>query len=327
MLYTKNFHPKLGKNPVIAVLPDIQNYTGGGGIYFPYLQKSIEWLRHAKDNLNIDLLLQVGDLTNRNQPDEWVRARSAFARLDGHLPYVLAIGNHDLGDNEIGENRHTRFNEHFNLRQNTLNINGHLESYATGSLENRLCRHRIGREDWLILVLEFGPREGVLTWADAMLKKHAGKPTLLLTHEYIDQLSYCEFGEVRHSTPDTYNSPHCYKLAELPGGAACGENVWERLVLPHSQIRTVVNGHYRPFQRDLTTGESLPVAGLAEAHRTDVRPDGTKVSQFLFNAQWEINGGNGWMLFLEILPSKQVIARKYSPLTQAQVGNAPPISV
>lgn len=304
----------INSKSIIAVLPDLQNYTGSGGLHFSVLTETIQWLLDSANTLNIELVLQVGDLSDANKPDEWERAREAFSILDGHLPYALTVGNHDLGISEIGGSRDTYLNDYFKIEQNPLNKAAQLDTWQPGKLENSAARHRLAGEDWLILALEFGPRAEVLMWAESVLSQYSHLPTILLTHEFIDQLSLLQHGQALRSGTKTYNNPYYYPLANLPGGAACGEEVWERLVLPHSQIRAVVNGHYRPFAYDDFTGKIIPVSGLAEAHRSDFRPDDSCVDQYLFNAQWGVRGGNGWMLFLEMYPGREFVARKFSPL-------------
>jgi len=312
----------------IAVLPDIQNYTGHDGRHFEVLLETIDWLVAERARLGLALVLQLGDLTDRNRPDEWRRAREAFRRLDGRLPYVFTVGNHDLGRDCVGGSRDTDLNRHFALEQNPLNQANHIASWRADQLENRAQRVTLAGLDWLVLALEFGPREEVVDWADRVLARHRDHPTLLLTHEFVDQLSLVETGEVRRSTPDTFNSPACYPLAFEPGGASCGEDLWRRLVRPHPQVHAVLNGHYRPFALD-PRGGSIPVPGLAEAHRRDTRGDGRVVEQIMFNAQWERRGGDGWLLLLEVSSGASIRATKFSPVRARKRGKlaSPPASI
>ncbi len=109
------------RTKTVVVLPDLQNYTGRGGQHFDVLMEMMEWIIAERHNFGIELVIQVGDLTNRDHPDEWRRAREAFRPLNCVLPYVLTVGNHDLGGGVIGASRETRLNEYFFLRQNPLN--------------------------------------------------------------------------------------------------------------------------------------------------------------------------------------------------------------
>ena len=279
------------------LLPDLQNYTNDEA-NFEFLRETLNWIVTHRVEERIQMVLQVGDLTDQNQPNQWQRAKSAFEILDGKVPYALTVGNHDLGTLEIGENRSTLLNKYLSPADNPLNRNQFVAFYEDQRLENTASVFHLGSEDWLVLALEFGPRQPVVEWAHNVLSQHADKPTILLTHEYIDQLSQVSSGQVRRSYPETYNSPYNYGIAHEAGGVHCGQELWKTLVEPHSQIYLTVNGHYRPFQRD-AKGNILPVPGVAEAKRTDERVDGTLVHQHFFNAQWAPNGGDGWIQILE----------------------------
>lgn len=300
----------------VALLPDLQNYTGYGE-NVRYLHDMLEWIIAEKDRLGIRLVLQVGDLTNRNEEKEWQRARAAFRLLDGKLPYVLTVGNHDLGRGSVGASRWTRLNDFMRPGDNPINASAFVAFHREGCLENTASVFDIEGREWLILALEFGPRDDVLTWAQTVLGSHPDKPVILVTHEFIDQLSYIETGLALHSGPNTHNSPLLYGLASETGGANCGVDVWERLVEPNSQIRLVVNGHYRPYQRD-SDGKIIPVDDIAETSRVDRRRDGSVVHQQLFNAQWAPNGGDGWLYLMrfdsagQIRTGKSLSARRSS---------------
>ncbi len=282
----------------VVVLPDLQNYTGRRGRYLHVLEDTMAWIIRERKRLGIELVVQVGDLTDSNKTDEWKRARRAFSVLDGVLPYVVTVGNHDLGFGTAGSSRSTFLNKHFHLADNPLNKQCLVEAWREGCLENTASVVTLGRKDWLILALEFGPREGVLRWANKVLRDYPDHPTLIVTHEYIDQLSLLRTGRVQHSRPETYNSPYAYGLASDYGGVNCGEEIWMKLVAAHPQVRAVVCGHHRPFKRNWFSGRCRPVAGLASAHRIDYRPDGSRVDQLMFNAQWAERGGDGWVMLL-----------------------------
>jgi len=283
----------------IAVLPDLQNYTGHQGRHFPVLLETVDWILAERERLGIELVVQVGDLTDRNSPSEWRRARKAFSRFDGVLPYIVTVGNHDLGLSQVGGNRFTFLNQHFRSHDNLLNQRLLVETCHPGQLENSASLVRLGRRDWLILALEFGPREPVVAWADRVLQRHAKHPTLIVTHEYIDQLSKLQHGRVMRSQPESRNSPYVYGLAGAAGGVNCGEELWSKLVAPHSQVAGVVNGHYQPFKRNWISGRISPTRGVVSSHRSDFRADGSRVDQWMFNAQWAPRGGDGWLMLLQ----------------------------
>ncbi|HVG41627.1 MAG TPA: metallophosphoesterase, partial [Chitinophagaceae bacterium] len=76
----------------IVLLPDTQTYAEK----FPHiLDSQVNWI--VKNAKNIDFVLQQGDLTQNNNDKEWLVVQSAFNKLNNKVPYVLALGNHDMG--------------------------------------------------------------------------------------------------------------------------------------------------------------------------------------------------------------------------------------
>ncbi len=76
----------------IAVLPDTQNYSEK----YPeqYLAQT-NWIVESCKRRNIACVLHLGDITNRNSPEEWKVATKAMSQLDGVVPYFMVPGNHD----------------------------------------------------------------------------------------------------------------------------------------------------------------------------------------------------------------------------------------
>ena len=76
----------------IVLMPDTQNYAETHPDIF---NSQTEWIAAQCDS--IAFVLQQGDITNRNAESQWKVAVEAMSRLDGKVPYVMAVGNHDLG--------------------------------------------------------------------------------------------------------------------------------------------------------------------------------------------------------------------------------------
>ena len=95
----------------IVLLPDTQYYAEK---YPEVLDSQISWImQNAKE---IDFVLQQGDLTQNNNDKEWEIVQKAFNKLDNVIPYVLAVGNHDMGSTagKFADVRNTTlFNQYF----------------------------------------------------------------------------------------------------------------------------------------------------------------------------------------------------------------------
>ncbi|GHC65466.1 serine/threonine protein phosphatase [Roseibacillus persicicus] len=309
------------KSWTIAIIPDTQYYVRDreDAKLFTELTK---WLTDNQQTYNIRLALHVGDIVDANDEDQWKRAKSSLSLFDGKMPYILAVGNHDLGKNS--SDRSTLLNDYFSLRDNPLNEEIFGGSFEEGRLENAYYHFQHGDRDYLIFSLEFGPRKEVVAWANQVASQHRDQSFILLTHEFIDQEStlFSEDQRPRHTTPTTKNSPYSYGIAK-EGNVHCGEELWEALVSKHSNFEFVFNGHYKAFRKvDSHSDEVEMVRELAATHRSDNYPDGRKVHQMLFNAQWAPRGGEGWVRLLEFLPDgKTVKAWTVSPYLARTAGD------
>src|SRR5690606_35493999 len=108
--------------------------------------------------------LHVGDIVDANNETQWERAKESMKVLDGKVPYVLAVGNHDLGKNS--SDRSTMLNDYFEISDNRLNKRIFGGAFEEDHLENAWYQFRYGGRDFIILSLAFGPRKEVVAWAE-----------------------------------------------------------------------------------------------------------------------------------------------------------------
>jgi hypothetical protein len=311
-----------GKSWCIAVIPDTQYYVRKAEDA-PLFTEITRWLAEHRVKYNIRLALHVGDIVDANTPEQWQRAKESLSVLDGKIPYVLAVGNHDLGKN--ASDRSTLLNDYFKLADNPLNERIFGGSFEKGRLENAWYRFSHGGRDYVIYSLEFGPRKEVVAWANEVAAKHEKQRAILVTHEFIDQEStlFSDDGLPRRTVAKTQNSPHSYGIGKH-GDVHGGEQLWDAFVSKHPNIEFVVNGHYKPFERVKPGSDELRwVAGPAISRRTDLHPDDRPVHQMLFNTQWSPRGGEGWVRLLEFLPDgKTVKVWTISPYLERTKGEA-----
>ncbi len=88
----------------MAVLPDTQYYCES---YPQHFYNQTKWIVDNAERQNIKFVLHLGDITNRNTPEQWQVAQRAITALDGHVPYALVAGNHDYGPGGNSANRDT----------------------------------------------------------------------------------------------------------------------------------------------------------------------------------------------------------------------------
>ena len=182
-----------GANPpapgsfTLVHLPDTQDYAQ----YHPNIQNAQnQWIIDNITTHNIKYVLHTGDLTNNNVVSEMDNALAAMSMLDGIIPYAISTGNHDYGSN--GSNRNALFN---NSSSNPLPYFGTGTPYATqvsiggffepDQTDNSYHFFTAGGRDWMLLALEFGPREQVIPWANQILDNYPDHTVILMVHAYV----------------------------------------------------------------------------------------------------------------------------------------------
>jgi hypothetical protein len=291
----------------MAVIPDTQYYVRNDQDA-PLFTEITQWLVDHREELNLQLVLHVGDIVDRNETKQWDYAKASMQVLDGKLPYVLAVGNHDLGRNS--SDRSTMLNDHFSLSDNPLNAAIFGGSFEEGRLENAWYRFGYGNRDYVIFSLEFGPRAEVVAWANQVAAAHGDASFILVTHEFVDQEStlFSDDGMARRTTRASKNSPYSYGISKQTQ-VHSGQELWDAFVGRYSNFELVFNGHYKAFEKTGPTPADVKELwkDLAASYRLDTYADGRVVHQMLFNAQWAPRGGEGWVRLLEFQPDGETV--------------------
>jgi hypothetical protein len=166
--------------------------------------------------------------------------------------------------------------------------------FEESKLDNTYHYFRAGGVNWLILALEFGPRDPVLEWANQVVAYHPYKKVIVVTHAYL----YSENTLLGSQWYHKWN-PHDYLVADEPGGVNDGVEVWEKLVRKHENIMFVFSGHilYDGAGRLVSTGDY-----------------GNQVYQMLANYQMKPLGGSGFLRTVELDPKQNTVSiETYSP--------------
>ncbi len=275
-----------------VVLPDTQTYVEE---YPEIYLHQMQWLANNKDRFSF--ALHVGDITQNNNGKEWDIAKKGFKSIDGRVPYSIALGNHDMGS-EGGKFADTRNTSLANAFFSVKEISNLIESYPEGKIDNLLSEFRIGNQKWMVLSLEFGPRNKTIVWADEMIKKYPEHNFIVITHAYLFEDSTLHDGE-------DWWLPENYGIGKDSGEEAPnnGGQLWEKLIKKHDNISMVFSGHILKSGVGTLVGE---------------RENANKVYQMLANYQKGVegseNGGNGFLRIIKVDPKNQRIEVKtYSP--------------
>ncbi len=274
----------------LAVLPDTQIYS----LHHPGLfYAQTGWIVKNRDRLAIEYVVQLGDTVHTNTHREWRNARDAMSLLDGEVPYAIAPGNHDYGPGGSAATRDTLFNEYFSFDAVSAwpTFGG---AMIDGRLDNTYHLFDAGGRKWIIVALEWAPRDETVVWANGVMEKHADRTGILITHAYMNN------NDLRYDHTDTQNpqryNPHLYNT---PGTKNDGTQLWNKLVRKHN-FAFALNGH---------------VLGDGTGYMAAKNDEGKTCHQILSNFQMRTLGGEAYMRLLEFHPdSRTVQVKTYSPL-------------
>src|SRR4030095_14356698 len=109
-------------------------------------------------------------------------------------------------------------------------------------MENNYQLVEAGDRKFLLLALEFGPRNDVIRWAGETVARFRDREVILLTHAFIYD-NDTRYDWKKYGAKQTWN-PHTYKVAAATGGDVNdGEELWQKLVSQHDHFILTLNGH------------------------------------------------------------------------------------
>ncbi len=285
----------------IVVIPDTQVVIDKNPEVW---MKQTQWILDNQDHLSLKFVLQLGDITDNDTQREWENAKKGFSTIHGKIPYSLTVGNHDLPGNSAVRDT-ALFNEHFKVSEfSSLPTFGGV--YEPDHYENNFHLFDAGGVKWLVLMLEFGPRREVVTWANSVIEKFRDRKVIIATHCYLDP--YNRRVDYKDPAQEPSWNPHNYGLGKS-GNALDGEELWTDLVSKHPNVLFVLSGHV------LDDGAGyLKSTGIY----------GNEVHQIVSNYQYysekggdgHIDGGDGYLRVMQFYPRQHRLkVITYSPYT------------
>ncbi len=282
----------------LILLPDQQSYANQSHLNHIYGIQSF-WINKHADS--ISFVINQGDMTQLNNSAQWSIAGGALGLLEGrNIPFTFCAGNHDLG-------------RHADVR-NTNMMNAYLpynrysrHPWFGGTQENNKVDNTYHTFTWrnykfLILSLEFGPRNKVLDWANTIIEQYPQHNVIINTHAYMFQDN-----TIIGSNPNHPGQPRSYGIGsdtgdEYPNN---GFEMWNKLVKKHPNCLFVFSGH---------------VTGKGIGELVSQGDQGNKVYQFLANYQGGVDGSqdmrNGMLRIVDLDPEHGSFSIKtYSPYT------------
>ncbi|WP_052572715.1 metallophosphoesterase [Haloferula sp. BvORR071] len=281
----------------LAVFPDSQSLTR---LHPEVFIRQAEWVAAHKESHDIRFVAHLGDITDNNLPYQWTNAKAAMDVIKkAGIPYSLLPGNHDLGANGGTADRSTLMNDFF--KPADYSNSQSVVYFEPGHLENSAHGFNTPHGDFLILALEFAPRNAVVAWANEQASAHPHHTVIMTTHAYMfsDDTRYdlAKFGSKQTWNPKTYPLAKNEEVND-------GEDLWQKLVSQHANIRFTLNGH---------------VLNDGAARTVSPGKGGQNVHQILSNYQYGVKPdrpfhGGGYFRLMQFLADKKTVRVKtYSP--------------
>jgi len=195
----------------IVVIPDSQ----WASQKWPDLTKKMTtWIVANRDQQHIRYVLHVGDSVQEGGSEaEWQNIDGAMSQLDGKVPYIVAVGNHDY-DRLKPPKSTVMFNRTFPVER-FKKMPGFGGNFPEGHNDNSFHTFDAGGKKWLILCLNFMPSNAEIAWGNTVVDTHPDHQVILLTHSYLT-----------HTERDV-----------------AGKILWEQLVRRHPNVSMVFCGH------------------------------------------------------------------------------------
>ena len=231
----------------IYIFGDIQYYTNSR--YISIYEKSLDWIADQIHNgKQVKCVLHTGDITQSNSVSQWKQFKGAMQEITKLVPYFSMIGDHDYtwyDGRYIDDRKDTHFNEYVNY---PLSTNKVVAWFEEGRMENVVVEITIHDQPLYLLILEFGPRPEVVSWANEYVHIHSDMQFILLNHRYLEngggrriQGYMYRFRTTTNTTPD---------------------KLWNQLIRCNDNILCVLCGHvgglYAIYLEENDLGREVP---------------------------------------------------------------------
>ncbi|MES2477296.1 MAG: Ig-like domain-containing protein [Verrucomicrobiota bacterium] len=172
----------------LVTIPDTQYYSENNNNRLSQFTSQTNWIVSQKDALNIAFVAHMGDMVNTATVEqEWVNADGAMDILENPattllthgIPWGGAPGNHDV---QSGGN--VKWNQYFGTSRwaGRPYFKG---NYSTNN-DNNYQFFSAGGMDFIIINLVYNSNtagnQGVMDWADALLKAHPTRRAIVTSH-------------------------------------------------------------------------------------------------------------------------------------------------
>ena len=178
----------------LCVIPDTQGYRGRATKSQPkstdpltntVFDRHTRWIVANLESQRIVFVSHVGDIVDRNVPEQWALARTFMDRIHGRVPYGICVGNHDMrggGDSSLFQQQFpaSRFKD-FPWYGGCFPGNPDKPKVSCNNANSFQLFSAEGM-DFVFLHIECCAPDNVLKWADGVMDKHADRWAIITSH-------------------------------------------------------------------------------------------------------------------------------------------------
>ena len=203
-----------------VVVGDTQNITQGRS---QMLHTIFDYIVDNREEKKTAHVFHMGDIaTDYVTDEEWQVAAAAIGKMDGVIPYTLTRGNHDAK---------AQYEKYVCTEAYKSQFEGF---FRKGESANSYRLFSVCGNDFLILTLDHGPSDRVLTWAKKIIESYPERKVILVTHGYL----------AADGTPLDYKDKYAPTAEENPQGVINnGDHLWDKLISKYENIFMVLCGH------------------------------------------------------------------------------------
>jgi hypothetical protein len=225
---------------------------------------------------------------------EWELAWRGFEKIGKVAPFVMVPGNHDYELVGVRSSRQSRYWTAEDFAQ-AATYGGLFQDDRTDNTYQLLD---VSGEHWLVIGLEWGPRDEVLAWAGSVLDEYPERHAVIVTHAFTysdnNRYDWSKYGNAQ-----LYN-PHYYEGEKWPA-VNDGEQIWSTVIQPRSNVDLVLSGH-------------VPDIGVGRT--TSISDEDHPVQQLMADFQSGHNGGDGYLRIMTVYEYRIDVVT-YSPYLDA----------
>lgn len=174
----------------LVYIPDMENLTSNE-TYNATWKAMAQWIADNAETENIQHVIGGGDTTTDNSSDAYARAKEGYQLFMNNVSWSTMVGLNDYAegyDKRDASNYQATFGEAVikaSAASDTYK-GSYVDSEKKSTTENSYYRFSVNGVKWMILQLEYNPRNEVLTWADGIVKEYPLDNVILTTQGYLN---------------------------------------------------------------------------------------------------------------------------------------------